>query len=94
MFSPLFQVKLANQEMELVSLLNKLPHRSAELAVVRERAQFLCRGKLERGQDVLPIKLAIFLFQVLTKKSSAASNEDKELGFRVGLAALSMYSVI
>ena len=79
--------------MELVSLLNKLPLRSAELAVVRERAQFLCRGKLDRGQDVLPIKLAIFLFQVLTK-SSAASDEDKELGFRVGLAALSMYSVI
>ena len=83
-------MKLANEEMELVSLLNKVPLRSAELAVVRERAQLFCRGKVERGQAALPIKLAIFLFQVLTKKS-AASDEDKDLGFRTGLTALSMY---
>lgn len=82
-------MKLANQETELVGLLNQLPHGPAELAVVRERARLLCQGKLERGKTVLPMKLAIFLFQVLSK-NSAASPEDKELGFKTGLTALSM----
>ena len=83
---------MANQETELVDLLNTLALGPAEFAVVRERAQLLCEEELERGQAVLPIKLAIFLFQVLTK-NSAASDEDKDLGFKTGLTALSKCTV-
>ena len=87
------QVKLANQEVELVGLLEKLPLGTAEFAVVRERAQLLCQGKLDRGKAVLPLKLAAFLFHVLVQ-SHDSSEGNKELGFNAALSALSMYSLL
>ena len=47
-------------------------------------------GIIVWGQAVLPIKLAIFLFQVLVK-IYGESEEDKELGFKAALSALSKW---
>ena len=83
-------MQLANQEAELVSLLKKLPLEREEITVVRKRAELLCEGRLDRGQAVLPIKLSTFLFQVLVK-IYGESEEDKELGFKAALSALSKW---
>ena len=93
----LFQVKLANQENELVILLKKLPLGMEELGVVRDKAEQLCQGKLRRGDAVLPIMLATFVFETLcipantrtaVAKFTELTKENEELGFKAGLFAL------
>lgn len=97
----LLQVKLSNQESDLVSLLKRLPLGPAELAVVREKAELLHRGQLKRGEAVLPVMLATFIFDVLcssnggtqtkrqaTGKHCATTKEDEELGFQAALHAI------
>lgn len=97
----LWQVKLANQESDLVSLLKRLPLGPAEVAVVREKAELLHRGQLTRGEAVLPIMLATFIFDVLcpsnggtqakrqvTGKLCTSTKEDEELGFQAALHAI------
>ena len=97
----LLQVKLSNQESDLVSLLKRLPLGPAELAVVREKAELLHHGELKRGEAVLPIMLATFIFDVLcssnggkqakrqvTEKLCATTTEDEELGFQAALHAI------
>lgn len=60
------QVKLAHQEFELASVLKKLTLGTAELAVIRDRAEKLRDGKLKmRGDALLPITLASFIFDSL-----------------------------
>ena len=95
-----FQVKLSNQESELVTLLKRLPLGPAELAVVREKAEILRQGQLKRGEAVLPIMLATFIYDVLcpngasqnkrnaTGKLCETTKEDEELGFKAALHAL------
>jgi len=60
------QVKLAYQESELASQLKKLPLGSAELSLIRDRAEKLRDGRLKtRGDALLPIILASFIFDSL-----------------------------
>lgn len=60
------QVKLAYQESELVTLLKRIPLGTQELDVIRDRAEKLREGKLKsRGEALLPIMLASFLFETL-----------------------------
>jgi hypothetical protein len=60
-------VKLFNQESELVNLLKRIPLGEKELAMIRERAQFLKDGNLRtRGDALLPITLASFILDALT----------------------------
>lgn len=59
-------MKLAHQESEMVNLLKRIPLTSAELAVVRDRAEKLRDGKLKsRGDALLPLTLASFVFDSL-----------------------------
>jgi hypothetical protein len=59
-------VKLANQESELVNLLKRIPLGNRELNMIRERAEQLKEGTLRsRGEALLPIMLASFIFDVL-----------------------------
>lgn len=94
-------MKLLNQESDLVSLLKRLPLGPAELAVVREKAELLHRGQLRRGEAVLPIMLATFIFDVLCSSNGesqakrqvsgklfATIKEDEELGFKAALHAI------
>ena len=94
-------MKLSNQESDLVGLLKRLPLGPAELAVVREKAELLHRGQLRRGEAVLPIMLATFIFDVLcpsngespakrqvTGKLCTTTKEDEELGFKAALHAI------
>lgn len=96
-----FQVKLSNQESELVTLLKRLPLGPAELAVVREKAELLHQGQLRRGEAVLPIMLATFIYDVLCPKNGGSqtkrnatgklcetTKEDEQLGFKAALQAL------
>lgn len=64
-FQPL-EVKLANQESDLVALLKRLPLGSQELAVIRDKAEKMRSGILKsRGEALLPLMLASFLFDAL-----------------------------
>ncbi|XP_013381125.1 zinc finger SWIM domain-containing protein 8 [Lingula anatina] len=64
--SKALEVKLANQESELVTLLKKIPLGPAELNVIRDRAEQLRDGKLRsRGEALLPLMLASFIFDSL-----------------------------
>ncbi|KAK3713144.1 hypothetical protein QZH41_010056, partial [Actinostola sp. cb2023] len=91
-------VKLAHQETELVALLRKLPLRGEEMMVVREKANLIWQGKLQRGGAVLPIMLATFIFEVLccpgnAKKKSNNEPEkkvDEDIGYKAAFCALGM----
>jgi len=101
--SKALEVKLANQETDLVTLLKRLPLGPSELAIVREKAELLHQGQLSRGEAVLPIMLATFIFDVLCPRNGGSHNkrqitgklcettkEDEELGFKAALYALGM----
>lgn len=77
-------MKLTNQETELVGLLKKIPLGPAEVATVREHAQMLRDGTLKsRGEALLPIMLASFIFDVLVSPTN--SNGWSFLHYRSGL---------
>lgn len=60
------EVKLANQESELMALLKRIIPGSDELALTRLRAEQLRDGQLKtRGPALLPIMLATFIFDSL-----------------------------
>lgn len=95
------QVKLAHQESELTALLRKLPLRAEEMMVVREKANLICQGKLQRGA-VLPIMLATFIFEVLCcpgKASKETKNDqqrkmDEDIGYMAAFCALGRYKCL
>ncbi|XP_039277484.1 zinc finger SWIM domain-containing protein 8 isoform X2 [Nilaparvata lugens] len=92
------EVKLANQESELVNLLKRIPLDEWELSIIRERAQQLKDGTLRsRGEALLPINLAGFLLDALITSSNNrayAPNghqlSDESLGFEAAVAALGL----
>nr|CAD7575084.1 unnamed protein product [Timema californicum] len=100
------EVKLANQETELVCLLKRIPLGHWELNVIRERAEQLKGGTLRsRGEALLPIMLASFLFEALAIPASLGGREglrcqlqgpglrlptDEALGFEAAVAALGL----
>ncbi|XP_063619650.1 zinc finger SWIM domain-containing protein 8 homolog [Cydia splendana] len=92
------EVKLNNQETELVALLKKLPTGPEQLALAREKAEQLRDGTLRnRGPALLPIALASFLFDVLVLSATDKENKhparqpsDEALGFEAAVAALGL----
>lgn len=55
-----------NQESDLVNLIKRIPLGPQELAIIREKAEQLRDGKLRsRGEALLPIMLASFIFDAL-----------------------------
>lgn len=63
---PVLQVKLSYQETELLTLLKKIPLGPAEMSVLRQRADQLKDGTIKsRGEALLPLTLASFIFDAL-----------------------------
>lgn len=68
------EVKLANQEADLLALLKRIPQGIKELQVIRERAEQMRDGTLRsRGEALLPIMLASFIFDALVLPSISTS---------------------
>lgn len=94
------EVKLSNQESELVSLLKKLPTGPEQFALAREKAEQLRDGTLRtRGPALLPIALASFIFDVIVLSPSTEKDarcivgrrdSDEILGFEAAVAALGL----
>ena len=91
------EVKLAHQESELVSLLKRLPLGPSELSIVRERALQLKEGTLKsRGEALLPLMLASFIFESLVLPRSSSNynfirtGSDEQLGFEAAVAAIGL----
>lgn len=98
------EVKLANQESDLLALLKKIPLNQPELKVIRERAEQLRAGTLKsRGEALLPINLASFIFDALVMPSVSGKDNrnkvmsmsyrlptDENLGFEAAVAALGL----
>lgn len=88
------EVKLINQEHELVGLLKRLPIGDLEIELIRDRARQLKNVNLkERATGMngywcysLPLLLASYIFDVLHQMGG----EDQELAFESALAALGM----
>jgi hypothetical protein len=91
------EVKLAHQESELVGLLKRIPLCSAELAMLRQRAEQLRDGVLRsRGHALLPIMLASLIFDALNTPrlkgewSVLTIENDENLGFDAAVGALGL----
>lgn len=98
------EVKLANQEADLLALLKRIPLGMQELRVIRERAEQLRDGTLRsRGEALLPIMLASFIFDALVMPSVSGKETrmkvmsisyrmptDENLGFEAAVAALGL----
>ncbi|GBP88135.1 Zinc finger SWIM domain-containing protein 8 [Eumeta japonica] len=92
------EVKLNNQETELVALLKRLPTGIEQLALAREKAEQLRDGTLRnRGPALLPIALASFIFDVLVLSDLDKDNRhlarlpsDEILGFEAAVASLGL----
>ena len=84
------EVRLAHQESELVALLKKIPLGPAEMRILRDRAAQLRDGTLKsRGEALLPLMLAAYVFDSLVSSGLAAS-EDESLGFEAAVATIGM----
>ncbi|KAF5300151.1 hypothetical protein FQR65_LT09242 [Abscondita terminalis] len=95
------EVKLANQESDLVNLLKRIPLSQKELKIIREKAQQFKEGTLKsRGEALLPIMLASFVFDALVMPNVVGRDKgkvlnirlksDESLGFEAAVAALGM----
>ncbi|XP_064457941.1 zinc finger SWIM domain-containing protein 8 homolog [Ornithodoros turicata] len=94
------EVKLANQEQDLVLLLKKIPLGDAELNDIREKAKALCDHRLQsRGDALLPLMLSSYIFDalVLSKNNTKGAPNpgtklpsDEMLGFEAAVAALGL----
>ncbi|XP_050328320.1 zinc finger SWIM domain-containing protein 8 homolog, partial [Bactrocera neohumeralis] len=98
------EVKLANQEADILTLLKKIPLNEPELQVIRERAECLRNGTFKsRGEALLPINLATFIFDALVMPMIMVKEprnpaldvmyrlpSDENLGFEAAVAALGL----
>ncbi|XP_054168196.1 zinc finger SWIM domain-containing protein 8-like [Oppia nitens] len=96
------EVKLANQEQDLVALLKRIPLSHKMMQSVREKAEQLRDGILTtRGDALLPLMLASYIFDALVLSSTQnqirtniVSNirlsTDEKLGFEAAVAALGL----
>lgn len=71
------EVKLANQETDLLCLLKRIPLGQMELRVIREKAEQLrdCTFK-SRGEALLPIMLASFIFDALATAITTVTGKE------------------
>ncbi len=96
------EVKLANQEQELVVLLKRIPLSHKMMQIVREKAEQLRDGLLTtRGEALLPLMLASYIFDALVlsanqiartpgTSTSVKTPVDEKLGFEAAVAALGL----
>ena len=97
------EVKLANQEQDLVILLKRIPQTPKMMQIVREKAEQLRDGILTtRGEALLPLMLASYIFDALVMSSNqnnvrgsntntiVKSPSDERLGFEAAVAALGL----
>ncbi|KAI1293768.1 Zinc finger SWIM domain-containing protein 8 [Halotydeus destructor] len=95
------EVKLANQEMDLVSLFKKMPLMSRQLQVLRDTAEHLRDGRYRsRGDSLLPLVLASYIFDSLVVSVSQPTKSgppiigrlptDELLGFEAAVGALGL----
>lgn len=94
------EVKLANQEADLLALLKRIPLNTQELKAIRDRAESLRDGTIKpRGEALLPIMLASFIFDALVSPVVAGTRSkictgrfptDENLGFEAAVAALGL----
>lgn len=78
------EVKLANQEADLVNLLKKIPLGHKELQILRKRADQLKDGTLKsRGEAMLPIMLASFIFDALVIPTIVGRDRSKIMNMRL-----------
>ncbi|BFZ03243.1 hypothetical protein BsWGS_06282 [Bradybaena similaris] len=85
------EVKLAHQESELLQLLKKIPLGAQELAEVRSKAEQLRDGLLKsRGEALLPLSIATFIFDTLCIPANMMFTADEKLGFEAAVTALGM----
>ncbi|KAK6633958.1 hypothetical protein RUM44_004565 [Polyplax serrata] len=92
------EVKLANQEADIVNLMKRIPLGPQELKIVKEKAEQLRDGTLRsRGEALLPIMLASFIFDALEGNPSLRQNKlepknpaDETLAFEAAVAALGL----
>ena len=86
------EVKLANQEQDLVVLLKRIPLESKKLEVLKEKASQLRDGQLKsRGEALLPLMLASYIFEsLLLNPQNRVSPGTSILGFEAAVAALGL----
>ena len=95
------EVKLANQEQDLVVLLKKIPLTYNQLQILREKGAQLRDGKFRsRGDALLPLTLAQYIFDSLVLSVGQASRSgpsitgrlqsDESIGFEAAVAALGL----
>ncbi|XP_053949230.1 zinc finger SWIM domain-containing protein 8 homolog, partial [Anastrepha ludens] len=98
------EVKLANQEADILTLLKRIPLNEPEVQVIRERAECLRSGTFKmRGEALLPINLATFIFDALAMTLVTVKEQrnrlmsmmyrlpsDENLGFEAAVAALGL----
>eukprot|EP00095_Tigriopus_kingsejongensis_P011250 maker-scaffold550_size154339-snap-gene-0.21 protein:Tk11250 transcript:maker-scaffold550_size154339-snap-gene-0.21-mRNA-1 annotation:"zinc finger swim domain-containing protein 8" len=85
------EVKLAHQESELVNLLKKIPISKAQVDIIRERAFQLKEGILRnRGEALLPLMLASYIFESLVINCEYRMDGDEMLGFEAAVAAIGL----
>lgn len=99
--SKALEVKLLNQEQELVNLLKRLQIGTYELSLLRDRAAKLrdigpnyIQLQRNTGYTInfysLPAMLGSFIFEVLHNQPSSSPSEDQQLAFESSLALLGM----
>ncbi|XP_071953686.1 zinc finger SWIM domain-containing protein 8-like isoform X2 [Antedon mediterranea] len=96
------EVKLANQESELVLLLKRVPLGVPEMDQLRQLAEQMRNWSMQKlAEGVLPLMLAGYIFEAMCLTSSGRSpsksiittehrQEDEILGFEAAVAALAM----
>ncbi|XP_070185211.1 zinc finger SWIM domain-containing protein 8-like isoform X3 [Littorina saxatilis] len=83
------EVKLAYQESELLQLLKKIPLGHLMMEELKSKAEQLRDGTLKsRGDALLPLTLATFIFEALCLPLHSAA--DEKLGFEAAVTALGL----
>ncbi|KAF0292792.1 Zinc finger SWIM domain-containing protein 8 [Amphibalanus amphitrite] len=84
------EVKLANQEAELLQLLRRIPLWPSELAVLRQRAECLRSGELKtRGEALVPLTLATLIVDALVAPSLSSARNGGTSGSSTSAAGSS-----
>lgn len=85
---------MAHQEGEILNHLKRmLPLGKEQVTILQSRAMLLWEGQYKtRGESLLPLNLASFIFECLAMCQSPAQDKisDELLGFEASVAALGM----
>lgn len=85
---------MSHQEGEILNNLKRmLPLGKEQLSIIQDRAALLQNGQYKtRGESLLPLNLASFIFECLVIHQSPTQDQvsDEILGFEASVAALGM----